>query len=485
MKIMLVEDNPGDARLTKELLKEITNEQFEIAQATRLSEAVDLLNLSQVDAVLLDLGLPDSNGIETFSKLHASSPQTPIVVLSGTTDESVALKTVQLGAQDYLVKGVLNSNMLHRVIRYAIERKQAERELEHSYKRVRALNDLAQTVSQTLELKELLDKALAKVLSIVDVEVGFIYLLDNSNKKLVLESQIAPSTIHLSEIDRLGLADEEIDRMVKWTNPLLDLAKTLNPSTASSIISPITMAKLNVVSVLPLRTKAKMQGILILSSSKTAPLIAEDIELLNGIANQMAVSIENASLYRDTKDKAERLSLITSLSRVMCSSLDIRNIYSFFIEGIKKLISFDQATITFIAGARVHFFAVYSAVQTELASGSTMTASHTGMLWVIENKSTLIENDLEKSRQFAIDEIYLKDGMKSAISLPLLSHGEIYGTFNLTSRKPYAFGKREREVLEEFTVQIAVAIENSRLSQKIKNLQKNWDTVHKEGDTSF
>jgi GAF domain-containing protein len=280
----------------------------------------------------------------------------------------------------------------------------------------------------------------------------------------------------------LGLADEEIDRIVKWTNPLLDLAKTLNPSTASSIISPITMAKLNVVSVLPLRTKAKMQGILILSSSKTAPLIAEDIELLNGIANQMAVSIENASLYRDTKDKAERLSLITSLSRVMCSSLDIRNIYSFFIEGIKKLISFDQATITFIAGSKAHFFAVYSAVQTELAAGSTMSVSHTGMIWVIENKSMLIENDLEKSRQFAIDEIYLKNGMRSAISLPLLSHGEIYGTFNLTSRKPYAFGKREQEVLEEFTVQIAVAIENSRLTSKIKSLQKNWDSL-KDGGT--
>ncbi len=482
MKILLVEDNPGDARLTKELLKEVTSEQFEITHATRLSEAVDRLNLSQIDVVLLDLGLPDSNGIETFSKLHASSPKTPIVVLSGVTDESLALKTVQLGAQDCLVKGVLNSSMLSRVICYAIERKQAERELEHSYKSVRALNDLAQTVSQTLELKELLDKALAKVLIIVEVEVGFIYLLDNSNKKLVLESQIAPSTIPIAGLKALELADEEIDRMLKWTNPLIDLAKPLNFNTTSSITDPITMAKLNVVSVLPLRTKAKMQGILVLASSKTAPLIAEDVELLNGIANQIAVSIENASLFRDIKDKAERLSLITSLSRVMCSSLDIRNIYSFFIEGIKRLISFDQATITFVSGAKAHFFAVYSTVQTELVAGSIMSVSETGMLWIIENKSMLVENDLEESRQFAIDEIYFNNGMRSAISLPLLSHGEIYGTFNLTSQKPNAFGKREQEILEEFTVQIAVAIENSRLSSKIKNLQKNWDSM-KDGGT--
>ena len=142
MKILLVEDNPGDARLTKELLKEITNEQFDIAHATRLSEAVDMLNLSQVDAVLLDLGLPDSNGIETFSKLHASVPQIPIVVLSGVTDESVALKTVQLGAQDYVVKGAFNSSVLNRVIHYAIERRRLEESLRESEKRFRELADL-------------------------------------------------------------------------------------------------------------------------------------------------------------------------------------------------------------------------------------------------------------------------------------------------------------------------------------------------------
>ena len=129
MKILLVEDNPGDARLTKELLKEVRTEQFEIAHANRLSEAIYLLSLSQVDTILLDLGLPDSNGIDTFSKLHSSVPQTPIVILSGITDEAVALKTVQLGAQDYLIKGEINSNILHRVIRYAIERKQAEKDL--------------------------------------------------------------------------------------------------------------------------------------------------------------------------------------------------------------------------------------------------------------------------------------------------------------------------------------------------------------------
>ena len=142
MKILLVEDNPGDARLTRELLKEVDTKQFEVVLANRLSAAIDLLKSSVVDAVLLDLGLPDSDGIDTFSALHASAPGVPMIVLSGVTDEAVALKTVQLGAQDYLVKGVFDGSMLNRVIHYAIERQRLEESLRESEKRFRELADL-------------------------------------------------------------------------------------------------------------------------------------------------------------------------------------------------------------------------------------------------------------------------------------------------------------------------------------------------------
>lgn len=141
MKILLVEGNPGDARLIKELLNEVSKEQFDITHVNRLSEAVDMLNLTRVDVVLLDLELPDSTGIDTYSKLHAFSPQTPIITLSGGTDLSVALKVVQLGAQDCMIKGVINSNNLPRVIRYAVERKRAEETLRQSEEKYRLLAD--------------------------------------------------------------------------------------------------------------------------------------------------------------------------------------------------------------------------------------------------------------------------------------------------------------------------------------------------------
>jgi PAS domain S-box-containing protein/putative nucleotidyltransferase with HDIG domain len=124
--VLLIEDNPGDARLIREMLDEGGGDQFKLECADRLSTGLVRLVDNNIGLILLDLGLPDSQGFETFVKAYAQAPRVPIVVLSGLTDEKLAIKTVQEGAQDYLVKGRLDSSALVRTIRYAIERKRAE-----------------------------------------------------------------------------------------------------------------------------------------------------------------------------------------------------------------------------------------------------------------------------------------------------------------------------------------------------------------------
>ena len=126
IKVLLVEDNPGDARLIKEILSEARGILFDVECADRLSRARKHLADEGADLVLLDLTLPDSRGLDTFTKLRVYAPGIPIVVLSGLNDETIAVKAVQEGAQDYLVKGQVDSNVLIRSIRYAIERKKAE-----------------------------------------------------------------------------------------------------------------------------------------------------------------------------------------------------------------------------------------------------------------------------------------------------------------------------------------------------------------------
>lgn len=130
--VLLVEDNPGDARLILELLREVEDSDFQLERVDRLEPAVERLQHAGVDAVLLDLGLPDSQGIDTFSRTQLEAHGKPIVVISGLDDERLALEAVRLGAQDYLVKGRIEGQLLARVIRYAIERKRTDAELAAS-----------------------------------------------------------------------------------------------------------------------------------------------------------------------------------------------------------------------------------------------------------------------------------------------------------------------------------------------------------------
>jgi serine phosphatase RsbU (regulator of sigma subunit) len=127
--VLLIEDNPGDARLLRELLVEAGSTRFRLEHVLRLSAGLERLAAGGVDLVLLDLSLPDSRGLSTFHKTHACAPQVPLIVLSGLNDEELAIKTVQEGAQDYLVKGHADGLLLVRAMRYAIERKRAEVEL--------------------------------------------------------------------------------------------------------------------------------------------------------------------------------------------------------------------------------------------------------------------------------------------------------------------------------------------------------------------
>lgn len=132
IKILLVEDNPGDARLLQELLGEVTvsiTVEFQLEQVDRLHQGIDRLKTDPFDVVLLDLFLPDSQEIATFIHLHDQIPDVPIVVITGLNDENLALRAVQAGAQDYLLKGQVTSDVLVRSIRYAIERHRTDQKI--------------------------------------------------------------------------------------------------------------------------------------------------------------------------------------------------------------------------------------------------------------------------------------------------------------------------------------------------------------------
>lgn len=135
INILLIEDDPGDADILREILFEKNKDTFAVIWFDRLQKGLAYLAQDDVDVVLLDLSLPNSHGLETFTKVYAQAPHIPIVVLSGLDDETMAVEAVHAGAQDYLVKGEVEGGLLARALRYAIERKRVEETLRESEER--------------------------------------------------------------------------------------------------------------------------------------------------------------------------------------------------------------------------------------------------------------------------------------------------------------------------------------------------------------
>jgi len=183
LRILLIEDNPGDARLIKEYLKEVSNSEFAVEIAGKLQDGINILANTDMDTVLLDLNLPDSKGLETFEKVIAIAPKVPSIVLTGLDDEGTALKAVQRGAQDYLVKDKVDGELLKRSIRYAIERKKSEEEHERLIEqRVRSSAIIEAQENERRRISRELHDGLGQLLSAAKLNFGMIDFVNNQDE---------------------------------------------------------------------------------------------------------------------------------------------------------------------------------------------------------------------------------------------------------------------------------------------------------------
>jgi diguanylate cyclase (GGDEF)-like protein/PAS domain S-box-containing protein len=139
--MLLVEDSPGDARLIREMLKEQGSQSVELKHVERMEDAEKSLAAEPVDIILLDLGLPDVQGLDAVRRARKAAPGVPLVVLSGLDDESMAIQAMQEGAQDYLIKGQIEPRELVRALRYSVERKIIEETLFEEKRRAQVTLD--------------------------------------------------------------------------------------------------------------------------------------------------------------------------------------------------------------------------------------------------------------------------------------------------------------------------------------------------------
>jgi signal transduction histidine kinase len=303
MRVLLVEDNEDDALLIRETLSETT---LEIKCAGRLSTALEQLATGRFDAILLDLSLPDAQGLNTIGRVLGQAPGVPIVVLTGLNDEEAAVKAVEQGAQDYLIKGQVDGHLLARSLRYAIQRHRSEERLKERNRELLVLKKISETILGFLDLRSVTESILEEAMLSGSFDLGNIRLLDRSGETL----EVAANRGYRDPQNALGHRRHSrtmAGRQSYFGDRIFNESCIEEHVQESGRFRTLKTEGVESFINVPVRASGAMLGIIQLASRAPRQFRLEEVNLLETIGNQMGVALQKAKLYEETRRQAVEL----------------------------------------------------------------------------------------------------------------------------------------------------------------------------------
>ena len=291
LTVLLIEDNPGDARLIREMLIHDTGDSYMIQHVDTLREGIAILETVEFDVALVDLTLPDGSGLETPATVRAAAPRLPIVVLTGFDDRGIGLQALQIGAQDYLVKGDTTSATLQRALRYAVERKRIEADEQEHLATIEALRDSLAALTSTLDLDEVLDRVLDNISRVIPHQAATVMLVENSQVRVVR-----------ARVE--GVGQQVHSGLVPVDSDSLLTAVIRNGETLRLDDQPCPHPEPNsvraVMSLLAAPIQLAEQVIGVISVYRAQSFSEADSQRLRLFAEQAAIALRNARQFWDT-----------------------------------------------------------------------------------------------------------------------------------------------------------------------------------------
>ena len=326
INVLLVEDNPGDARLMREMLAE-SNNRFNLEYAEWLSAGLARVTADDIDVILLDLSLPDSQGFDTFVKMHTQAPDIPILVLTGLDDADMAVQAVHKGAQDYLIKGGVDSQTLVRAIRYAIERQQMLVDLEQR------VNERTRELAEANERLKELDRLKSKFVSDVSHE------LRSPITNLALYLELLEHARPEKQGHYLTVLKNQTKRLIQLVEDILNLSR-LEAGKDALIFSPVDLNAITRQVAVAHRLRAQEGGLLLAfePAPDLPPILGDPNQLTQVVTNLVDNAINytpqgTVSISTQLDSQTDQVCLAVMDSGSGIGSPDLAHIFERFYRG--------------------------------------------------------------------------------------------------------------------------------------------------------
>ena len=301
LNVLLIEDNNGDAELIREMLCS-SGRECSLKRAERLSGGLKLLEDETFDVLLLDLGLPDSIGVYALVEINKKKQELPVIVFTGREDDELAARAISLGAQDYLLKGRIDSDMLYRSITYSINRKQAEETIRKAKELSEALNGINSFINSTLDADEIMQRVVARAARLTGA--------DGSSIGLFQDDHVFMKYVYNMPSDFFGLrlTPGEAKHIYYIASRRESLA--INDTAADDRIDAHFFSRFGIFSVLaaPLIMRNKVIGaICFYCLSRRCAFTEIYVDFAQKLSTAVSAALENARLYESVKKMDEEI----------------------------------------------------------------------------------------------------------------------------------------------------------------------------------
>ncbi len=344
---------------------------------------------------------------------------------------------------------------------------------------INTYNSLSQILSQPRQLRELNQSVLETLVSTLNVDGAWIYLLKDSTEELELCCYKGKGEEVFNKTPFKPPYEQFARRVLSAERPLLVRDAKEDPRIMDSALkSP----GFRTIAGVPLRLKRldeqpwHLVGVLGVGKMQPHSFSSLDMQFLSTIGNHLAVAIENVRLVENLREKMKQIQLINEIGSLVNSSLSIGHIFRLVASELRGMLSFDRASINIIdeQKERQKIFALDTKLKTRLTKGLYAPLDGTSSGWTALNQRPFINRDLKKEIQFPLDRRLLEEGIRSTISIPLYKDRPL-GTLNLDSTEPEKYSEKDLEILLPISKHLSIALENALLFEEITREKRQWE----------